>query len=170
MINLSLIRHAKANWADYDGNDFNRPISEIGKERTLRISNFLKKKNFFCEEIFCSPAKRTKQTKDILIESLQIKPTIKLIDELYHNSRKNIFDTLMLEGEKKNILIISHEPLLSGSIENFFLGMPNNDNISKAIEKFPTSSFLNMSFDCKMWSEINIQNCKVNYFITPNEL
>ena len=169
MINLSLIRHAKSNWLDYDGNDYNRPISEIGRERTLQICNFLKKKNFRCEEIFCSPAKRTKQTKDILIESLQIKPTIKLIDELYHNSRKNIFDTLMLEGKKKNILIISHEPLLSGSVENFFLGM-HNDNIKKAIVKFSTSSFLNMSFDCKMWSEINIQNCKVNYFITPTEL
>ncbi|MFL2679023.1 MAG: SixA phosphatase family protein [Alphaproteobacteria bacterium] len=170
MINLSLIRHAKANWVDYDGNDLNRSISDIGKDNTLRISNFLKKKNFFCEEIFCSPAKRTKQTKDILIESLQINPTIRFIEELYHSSRKNIFDTLMLEAEKKNILIISHEPLLSESIENFFFGMHNNDYIRKAISNFSTSSFLNMSFNCDMWSEINIQNCKVNYFVTPDEL
>ena len=169
MINLSLMRHAESNWADYDGSDLNRSISAIGKKEILKISFLLEKKFFFCEEILCSPAKRTKQTKDILTESLPIKPTIRFIEELYHSSRKNIFDTLMLEGEKKNILIITHEPLLSESIESFF-GKYNDDNIKKAIEKFSTSSFLNISFDCKMWSEINIQNCEVKYFIRPNDL
>ena len=64
MINLSLIRHAKSNWLDYDGNDYNRPISEIGRERTLQICNFLKKKKIFVvKKFFAHPQKEQNKLK-----------------------------------------------------------------------------------------------------------
>ena len=77
----------------------------------------------------------------------------KFIDDLYHASGKDIFDTVMICATKKKVLVVSHEPLLSMSIENFFRGS-NNKNFLNAIEKFNTSAFFNVSFECKNWYEI----------------
>ena len=33
MLNVTFIRHAKSEWKSFDGNDFNRDISEIGMEK-----------------------------------------------------------------------------------------------------------------------------------------
>ena len=42
MLNLSLIRHAKSDWSNYDGNDMARPISAKGVKKTKKILKFLK--------------------------------------------------------------------------------------------------------------------------------
>ena len=44
MLNLSLIRHAKSDWSNYDGDDMARPISAKGVKKTKSILKFLEKK------------------------------------------------------------------------------------------------------------------------------
>ena len=41
MLNLSLIRHAKSDWSNYDGDDMARPISAKGVKKTKSILKFL---------------------------------------------------------------------------------------------------------------------------------
>ena len=60
MLNLSLIRHAKSDWSNYDGDDMARPISAKGVKKTRSILKFLEEteKKLLFKEIFCSPSKR----------------------------------------------------------------------------------------------------------------
>ena len=44
MLNLSLIRHAKSDWTNFDGDDMSRPISLKGKKKTEKILKFLEMK------------------------------------------------------------------------------------------------------------------------------
>ena len=44
MLNVTFLRHAKSNLSSYDGDDFTRDISEIGKQKTKKVGRFLKKK------------------------------------------------------------------------------------------------------------------------------
>ena len=44
MLNLSLIRHAKSDWSNFDGDDMSRPISSKGKKKTEKVLKFLEKK------------------------------------------------------------------------------------------------------------------------------
>ena len=74
------------------------------------------------------------------------KPKVRYIKDLYYTSGKNLFDILMLNAQKKRCLIVSHEPLLSSSIELFFNDYNNKDFV-RAIEKFSTSSLFNASFE-----------------------
>ena len=169
MLNLSLIRHAKSDWpTKYNCNDFDRKISDTGIKKTQKICNFLNLNNFKFEEVLCSPAIRTKQTLEIINNNLQIKPKIKFLDKLYHNSDTDIFDTLMLEASHKNVLIVSHEPLLSSSLMNFFLNIKNK-HLDAAISSYPTSGFFNSIFKCDAWTEINKDNCKINFFVKPKD-
>ena len=47
MLNVTFMRHAKSDWNIYDGNDFNRCVSEEGINKTKRIGLFIKNNNFF---------------------------------------------------------------------------------------------------------------------------
>ena len=169
MLNLSLIRHAKSDWINYESDDFSRKISSKGIIKTKKIGLLLKKKGIFFNEILCSPSVRTKQTMEIILTYLDSTPPSSYLDELYHISNKDIFDTVMLYAKKKNILVISHEPLLSTSIESFFYGV-DNSNFDRAVEKFSTSSFFNVSFNCENWPEIGRSVAEINFFVRPNDL
>ena len=72
MLNVTFIRHAKSEWKSFDGNDFNRDISEIGMEKTKKIASFLKKEKIIFDEVLCSPSLRTRKTLDILSPFFQI--------------------------------------------------------------------------------------------------
>jgi phosphohistidine phosphatase len=169
MLNLSLIRHGKSNWNVVDTDDLSRKISKIGESKTNILGNFLQKEKIYFDEVFCSPAKRTKQTLEIINQYTPFKPKIQFIDDLYHASGKDIFDTVMICATKKKVLVVSHEPLLSMSIENFFKGS-NNKNFLNAIEKFNTSAFFNVSFECKNWYEIQGSKSFINFFVRPNDI
>ena len=117
----------------------------------------------------CSPALRAKKTLDIISTFIKKKPKIKYIEDLYYTSRKNLFDILMLHAEKSRCLVVSHEPLLSYSIESFFTNYKNQYSI-KATQKYSTSSIFNVSFSCKNWFEINEEIATINFFKRPKDL
>ena len=171
MLHLSLIRHAKSDLTSFDGDDMSRPISSEGIKKTEKILKFLEKKEeeILFEEIFCSPSRRTKETLELFLDKLTSDSKVCYFEELYHSSGINIFDTVMLRAEKKRVLVLSHEPLLSTSIENFFSGSSNKHYLN-AIEDYTTSAFFNVSFKCKEWCEIEKSISKINFYIKPEEL
>jgi len=169
MLSLTLLRHAKSNLENHDGDDFSRNISEIGIKKTKKIGRFLKEKKITFNEILCSPSLRTKETVKLILNFLNHKPLVRYIDELYHQSNKDLFDTIVLEAKKKKILVISHEPKLSLSIKDFSNDFTNND-FSRATEKFSTSSIFQITFSCNSWIEINKSNSKIVFFKRPSDL
>ena len=171
MLNLSLIRHAKSDWSNYDGDDMARPISAKGVKKTKSILKFLEEteKKLLFKEIFCSPSKRTRETLDLLLEKISNNPKIHFLDDLYYSSGVDIFRTVRLHASKNKVLVVSHEPLLSDSIGNFFIGSQNK-NYLKAKEDYTTSAFFNVSFSCSDWDKIRKSNSRINFYIKPKDL
>ena len=169
MLNLSLIRHAKSDWNYGIHDDMNRPVSLKGINEIKRICGLLKEKKMIFDEAFCSPSKRTKETLDIIVKNLPCQPSVHYLENLYHTSSFDIFDTVMLEAKKKRVLIVSHQPLLSNSIENFFIDSQNKHYLN-AITSYPTSALFNVSFECEEWYQISKCNSVFNFFIKPSEL
>ena len=73
----------------------------------------------------------------------------------------------MLYAQKK-CLVISHEPLLSCSIESFFSDY-KNPHFVRATEKYSTSSLFDVSFRCQNWFEID-KEITLNFFEKPDDL
>ena len=169
MLNVTFLRHAKSEWGNFDGDDLNRDISEIGIEKTKKIGSFLRNEKIVFDEVLCSPSLRTKKTLAIVSVFFLNKPKVRYIKDLYYTSGKNLFDILMLNAQKKRCLIVSHEPLLSSSIELFFNDY-NNKDFLRATEKFSTSSLFNASFECDNWYEISADIAKINFFKKPKDL
>ncbi len=169
MLNVTFLRHAKSELSNFDGDDFNRDISEIGIEKTKKIGSFLRNKKIVFDEVLCSPSLRTKKTLAIVSVFFLNKPKVRYIKDLYYTSGMNLFDILMLNAQKKRCLIVSHEPLLSSSIELFFNDYNNKDFV-RATENFSSSSLFNASFECNNWYEISADIAKINFFKKPKDL
>ena len=169
MLNLSLIRHARTDPDNSIHDDMSRPISLQGIDKTKKVCEFLKKKKISFDEVFCSPSKRTKETLNIIEKYLPKKPLVSYLDNLYYSSTVDIFDTVMLEAQKKKVLIVSHQPLLSNSINSFFIGSKNKYYYD-AITSYNTSALFNVSFNCEKWHQISKSNAVLNFFVKPSEL
>ena len=129
---------------------------------------FKKEKKISFEEIFCSPSRRTIETLQLL-ENISHNPKVEYLDDLYYPSGVNIFDTVMLNAKKQEVLIVSHEPLLSCSIDNFFNGSENK-HFFNAVEEYTTSALFNVSFKCKEWNEIEKSKAIINFYVKPKDL
>jgi len=171
MLNLSLIRHAKSDWSNYDGNDMARPISSKGIKKTKKILKFLeeKKKNIPFNEVLCSPSRRTKETLNLLLDNISNKPKVYFLKDLYYSSGFDIFRTVATHAKKNKVLVVSHEPLLSDSITNFFIGSQNKHYL-RAKAEYTTSAFFNVSFNCSDWDKIRKSNSSINFYVKPKDL
>ena len=103
------------------------------------------------------------------MDNISNKPRIKFLENLYYSSDVNIFRTVMLHARKKRVLVVSHEPLLSDSITNFFIGSQNK-HFLKAKEEYTTSAFFNVSFNCSDWDKIRKSNSSINFYVKPKDL
>ena len=79
----------------------NRPISEKGINKTKKICEFLKKKKCHLMKYSVHHQKEPKKHLDIIIKYLPNKPLVNYLENLYHTSTVDIFDTVMLEAKKK---------------------------------------------------------------------
>lgn len=121
---IIFIRHAKAiSSHDWDGKDFDRPLSESGEESLRILGQYLQITGMRPEKIIASPATRTRQTAEFLAEKFAIE-SIDFIDELYQPSEKKaqkIYKDIIqsLDESIKNILIVGHNPEISDMTEYF---------------------------------------------------
>ena len=69
MIYLNLMRHAKTDLNNYNGDDFERPICKKGISETDAVKKYLEPKKISFDLYFCSPSVRTKQTLQCLFSS-----------------------------------------------------------------------------------------------------
>lgn len=149
---LLIMRHAKSSWAQLDLDDFQRPLLPKGENRTNLVSDVLKGKQFFPDQIISSPAVRAMTTAKLVMKNLEIKED-KLITEqnLYFRSEDDYFNTVFAcSNEIDTLMILGHNPMIT-SFCNFFL--------TEKIENLPTSGIIGLEFECEKWEEIADSSC-----------
>lgn len=109
---LHLLRHAKTNQHSPSGRDFDRELLPRGHEQLNEFRAFVQQKELSIDHIFCSSAKRTRQT---LNEILDLFPnaTISFHDELYLASKSELLSFITTKNAPKSLLLIGHNEGLS---------------------------------------------------------
>ncbi|OGI19043.1 MAG: phosphohistidine phosphatase SixA [Candidatus Melainabacteria bacterium RIFCSPHIGHO2_02_FULL_34_12] len=106
--------HAEDNEGSTVKNDFDRKLTEEGKEKIRKISLFLNKLEEEIELVISSPYIRAKETAEILISNLTPKPNLKIEEFLSSGaSCKEIVKGLMPYLSLKKVLLVGHAPDLS---------------------------------------------------------
>lgn len=134
MTNILLIRHAKTEYPAPGMDDFDRALTQSGKEEAVRVSAKVLARGVHLDLIISSPAKRAKMTAEIFAKTLYPAQGIIFLPELYH-PHPSVFDEVIakLDSSIKSVAIVSHN--------NGITDFANSLGIV-SIDAMPTSSVL----------------------------
>jgi len=159
---LTLVRHAKSDWVD-DFYDFDRPLSEKGKNQAPIIGEHISKNLPKPDLIIASSAIRTRETAEIIAEKTSYpKDKVCFIDELYLCSVSEYIEVLLTQSVKvRHILIVSHNPGTTG-----FTNLLTNNNIAD----MPPCGVAHIELDLYKWEDVEPGNGKLLKYFTPDTI
>lgn len=125
---LYLLRHGDA--ADPNDprypTDAARPLTPKGIKRTRQLANGLRQMDITFDVIYSSPLVRARQTAEIVARSLKLEKKLHFTN---HLALEGAFVDILVQIEHtrpaaKTVLLVGHEPLLSGLISLLCTGGP----------------------------------------------
>ena len=158
MKQLYIIRHGDSPFIK-GGDDFERPLSEMGKYDAINIGLHLSEDYPIPSYILSSSAKRAIATARIIGEELEFDTTKIISAKHLHNAP---METILAEINQISashlcIMIFGHNPGLS-MLASYLTG--ENFNLETC-----NTALLNVEID--EWSELTKDTCSVNQFIAP---
>lgn len=111
MKQLFLIRHGEAGFSN--GIDFERNLTQKGRDQLSRLGTLLKKKFHSIDKMYCSSANRTVETAEILEDFFLIDDK-EFRKEIYEGNLQNLLNILEdCPNHCHSCLIVGHNPILS---------------------------------------------------------
>ena len=166
MKRILLIRHADSNWEVKNKKDFDRALSQQGKEEAELMGNRLFTDKIVPDIFYCSSSKRTKDTCKII--SNKVKRDIDIICslELYSDTYNSIMDLICKAPKESSFIsIVAHNP----HIHNIYNSICRNSSPPKReIFKFPTCGAMLIENDVDTWKEFNLLTSIIVTFDAPN--
>jgi phosphohistidine phosphatase len=168
MLSLALLRHAKSSWDATDIDDFDRPLDDRGRKAAPVMGAVLQELKFAPELILCSPAKRTRETLELIAPFVKGIP-VKFEEELYLVGQERLYECLKSTpvGPRK-VLMIGHNPGMH-ALALLLTGTGDAKSISRLEDKFPTAALAVFSFPQASWREVSPASGHLEAFVTPRE-
>ena len=124
---LYLLRHGDAvETGDPKFKDAERPLTPKGIQRTKQLAHALQQMEISFEVVLSSPLTRANETAETVIRGLDFTGKLELTDSLSpFGSMENLVSQLnTLRPVPENVLLVGHEPYLSGFISLLCTGGP----------------------------------------------
>ena len=117
---LHLLRHAKTEKQAISGRDFDRSLMEKGSRQSKEIAKFLENKNWNNTLLFCSEAKRTRETF-AEIQKRNSFNEVSFHQNLYLAENKELLDFIWKLNSTQDLFILGHNDGLS-ELASYFCG------------------------------------------------
>ena len=134
-MNLYILRHGIAVEPGTPGyeKDADRPLTSEGKRKLRQITKAMEALELSFDLILSSPYLRARQTAEIVAESLKARKRLELSDTLTPGGGPNKLLELLnrLQPPPDNVLLVGHEPYLSGLISLLVTGSVTSAVIMK---------------------------------------
>jgi phosphohistidine phosphatase len=167
---LVLLRHAKSAWPDVA--DTERPLSDRGRRDAPVIGRWLRDTGNVPDVVLCSPARRTRETWDLMAGELGADPAVSYEPRIYEASALSLLHLLReTGGTHRAVLLIGHNP----GIAELAVGIaqmadgPEGVPLERARGKFPTAAVAVLEFTGE-WADLMPGEVRMTEFITPKEL
>ncbi|MEI8278563.1 MAG: histidine phosphatase family protein [Bacteroidota bacterium] len=160
---LVMIRHAKSSWVNPLQSDFERPLTERGREDAPNMGERLKKSNIKPDLIIASTAKRAAQTARKIAKATDYDvANIKWLDKLYH-CIPSVFEEEIYEIDDavKTVFIVAHNP---GITE--FVNKLSSDFV---LDNMPTCGVVAAHLQAAHWNQFSTAKREVFLFDYPKK-
>jgi phosphohistidine phosphatase len=163
MKKLTFIRHAKSDWSMGNQKDFDRKLNDRGLRDAPRMGFRLNEMGFNPQMIFCSPAQRTTETVELLLEQLKAYPIekVEFVEQIYEASVRSLFEFVnAISNDFDDVAVIGHNPALTYLAE--FL-------TNEVLENIPTAGVVQMIFPFDDWKMLSKGTGNLEFFIYPKQ-
>lgn len=147
-LRIFLVRHAHAAWAAPGIRDFDRPLDLRGKDEAERLAATMAINGYLPDLVYCSTARRCRETLDIVLSGLAISPRIERSETLYCSLQDTYLDVIGSNHGTHTtaVMIIGHNPMLEATALALLQNEPGvGEDVLGA--GFPTAGLL--VADCK---------------------
>jgi phosphohistidine phosphatase len=164
MKQLALLRHASATGGVPDAQ---RPLDTRGREEARRIAASLVSLAPRPEVALCSPARRARETFEILRQAFDPEPQLRTEEELYLASTDRLRAVLRrLAPALSRALLVGHNPGLEELARE--LGRDGRRELRDALERgLPPAGLVILELEAEDWSELEIARGRLVAFETP---
>ena len=125
-MNIFILRHGIAVERGTKGfeKDSDRPLTDKGKRQLRKSAEGMKKMKLHFDLILSSPYERAKRTAEIVAGALKLKKRPKFSDLLVSegNAEELVRQLAALKPAPEDVLLVGHEPYLSGLISRLTSG------------------------------------------------
>jgi phosphohistidine phosphatase len=167
---LYLLRHGKSSWDAPATDDFDRPLNARGREASTLMGEYMERAGIHPALILCSAARRTRETMDLVADALQYEPVVRLDDDLYLASRRQLLKSLRrVEDEFPSVLMIGHNPGME-KLALDLAGGGDDGAMARVANKFPTAALAVLTTGVDGWDDIGSGSCRLEAFIRPKHL
>jgi phosphohistidine phosphatase len=168
MHKLHLLRHAKSSWKQ-DVEDHQRRLNRRGREAARRVGRHFPETVETLDLILCSSALRARETMDLFLAELRIRPRSKIEDELYAASEEKLMGRLrQLTEDEVNVLLVGHNP----GLHELAITLADTSSVrfrALASGKFPTAARVSFQIsDC--WSALGQSRYELVDYVTAESL
>lgn len=171
MLTLSLLRHAKSSWDDPALDDFDRPLAKRGIAAARRMGGYFRANDLTPGIILCSDAVRARQTLDLVLPHLSIKPAVIHERDLYLASPGALLERLRKLDAKAahHALLIGHDPGMH-LLARDLVASGEPGQVQALERKFPTAALAVIVFRVREWSRLAPAKGRLKLFVTPKML
>ena len=162
MKKLYLVRHGYADWENGSGEDFDKPLTSIGKKEANLMGSKLFGKIATPDIIIASEAKRAKQTAVLLASKLNYDlPNINFKKDLYLPDVSTLLDSVCkIDDKYESAVLVSHNFGISQFAEYL-----SNENIGM----MPTAAIVGLVFPFSDWKSISKSTAMLLFFDYPSQ-
>lgn len=169
MKRLTLLRHAKSDWADGIGRDFDRRLNAKGRRAAHTVGRHMRDEGLSFDHVVASPAARVVETLDAVGDGYG-RPLVPALDpRIYLASASTLLDVVHEAPEEADSLLLTgHNP---GMEELVLLLTPDGGGERDSVEeKFPTASLAEIRFEGERWAELRPGSGTLARFVRPRDL
>lgn len=170
MKTLILMRHAKSAWDDPHQKDIDRPLSTRGRKAASRMGEWLAGEGYRPDVVLCSPARRTRDTLELLRPHLPKSAIVEFVAALYMAApREMLTEVGKVPAAVQTVMLLGHNPGMA-SLAGLLAGSGDEKALGAMHGKFPTAAIAMLGFNIAKWSEVVPESGILRAFMRPRDL
>jgi phosphohistidine phosphatase len=167
MRRLLLFRHAKAERAEADQSDLDRPLTRQGREDAELIGAYIARHAFVPDAAIVSPSVRTRETFSRAAARMSAPPTPIVDPRAYTASPSALLNILKsLPKGAQAVMLIGHNPGLH-ELALMLVGTGDIETRERLHEKFPTAALAIIDFPLDSWARLHASAGRLERCIEP---
>ena len=161
MLTLFLLRHAKSSWDDASQRDFERPLSDRGRDACALIGEFIEEKGIDFDLVLVSTALRTRQTIELVKDRAKFRGEVRYDERIYEATVSQLLDVIsQVDSERESVLLVGHNPGIEG-----LLALLTGEQ-----HRVTTANFAKIKIKATQWSASLANKGTLDWILRPKEI